>query len=57
MLNIIRHSSLPFDEVRTASNLETKKEVKLLTGKKIHCLKLDNTLYVSDELYQNFKAE
>ena len=52
MVNIIKHPLMPFDETRLASSLETKKEVSIHTGEKVHCLKKDNTLYVSNELYQ-----
>ena len=54
MVDIIKHPLLPFDETRLASSLETKKEVSIYTGEKVHCLKNGNTLYVSEELYQKF---
>ena len=55
-MKIVKHPLLPVEETVLASNIETKKEVRLLTGNTIDAFKLDDTLYVSEEYYDLMKA-
>ncbi len=47
---------LPIKETVPASNIETRKEVKLLTGNMIDAFKMDGVLYVSEEYYELIKS-
>ena len=50
-LTVWRHPLLPTQEVVFASNILTRQEVRIATGNMIHSFKLNNALYVSNELY------
>ncbi len=54
---VMETAFLPIPETVPASDIETREEVKIMTGKKIHALKTDGVLYVSSELYSEFQTK
>jgi len=51
------HPVLPQDDFVFASDIETREEVKLLTGKQIHAFIMTGILYVSKELYGKLEKD
>jgi len=55
---LIRETAfLPIPETVPASDIETREEVKILTGNKIHALKADGVFYVSPEYYSQIQTK
>ena len=50
-MNVIKSEFLPVPEMFKASDLSTRQEVSIPSGKMIHCISLEGRLIVSPELY------
>lgn len=44
---------LPTEEVALVYNIDTREEVRIMTGKMIHCIRFGKTLLVSKEIYDS----
>ncbi len=51
-MKIIEDKFLPIQETVPASDIITKEEVNILTGKMIDCVRAGNTLVVSPKIYK-----
>ncbi len=47
---------LPMDETVSACDIETRQEIKVLTGEKINCVRVGGTLLMTKELYDTIKS-
>ena len=58
-ITVIPHSMLPYDETVAACSLETREEVRVLTGREMNVIhdKKNNRFYVSQEIYDKVKKE
>ena len=46
---------LPYPETVKACDIETKEEVRILTGKEINCMQLGHKLIMTQEVYDSIK--
>jgi len=54
-IQVIESQLLPVDETFPATSIETRREVNVLSGKKIDCIQQGTVLIVSPEMYQKLK--
>ncbi len=54
-MNVYLHHFLPVEETTKASNIETREEVSVLTGRRINALKIGQDLFVSREIWNVLK--
>lgn len=55
-LRIFVNPALPYDETLEACDIETRRVIHIRTGKKIHMLKVDEKLFVSQIVYGRIKS-
>jgi len=57
-INVIQSDMLPFDEVKSVCDIETREEIEVKTGVIINCMhnETHNSLIVSKELYNKLKS-
>lgn len=53
--DVIVNRFLPVEQIALASDIKTRKEVRVTTGKMIHCFQVEDKLMVSQELYDEIK--
>lgn len=58
-LSVVVSDLLPIDEVLMASNIETKEEIRITTGKKLNCIHIEahNLIAMSQKIYDKLEKE